>query len=163
MKNKLNNIFNNITIFHIIGAVAAIIFILSIVIITNIRQSKEKEYGEIQTNQEEFDIEEAINSTDTSVYYSEGDEDGAYNYIINGNEFVLDNTEMPAYYYSEIGNILNEKLQAAGYTSRELTFVSGTRTGTQYEAVFSISDCNDTITVTNNMGRDDYSVLIQTN
>ena len=162
MKNKLKDIFNNVTKFHIIGAVTAILFIVIIVVISNINNNEEKQYGELQTG-DNSSLEEDIKSIETTVYYSEGDEDGAYNYIINGNEFVLNNTEMPAYYYSEIGNILNEKLQDAGYTSRQLTFTSGTRSGTEYKATFSISECNDTITVTNNMGRDDYSVVIQAN
>lgn len=159
MKNKLKGLFKELTVFHYIGFGAVVLILMVFTLLSFVQNNDKKNLGDISKN-DDTDIEQLFNNQNTTVYYSEGDEDGAYNYIINGTDLINNNSEMPYYYYSEINDVLNEKLQASGYTSRELTFISGTKTGTKYEAVFSISDCNDTITVSNNMGVNDYSVVI---
>ncbi len=159
MKNKTKELLKDFTIFHYIGIGTVLIILTIFVFISKAQEKNTEKLGNISKSNE-TSLEQLVDNSEKTVYYSEGDEDGAYNYIINGSDLLSDNSEMPYYYYSEINDILNEKLQASGYTSRELTFISGSKTGTKYEAVFSISDCNDIVTVSNNMGLSDYSVVI---
>ena len=116
---------------------------------------------EIQNTSKEVSDENEQNNQ--VVYYSEGDEDGSYNYIINGDDFLANNTEMPYYYYMDIPGLLNEKLKAGGYTARQLTFIEGNLKGTEYTAVFSISESNDIVKVISNIGLNDYKITIETN
>ena len=159
MKNKIKELVKELTIFHYIGIGTVLIILTIFVLISKVQEKNTEKLGNISKSNE-TSLEQLVDNSEKTVYYSEGDEDGAYNYIINGSDLLSDNSEMPYYYYSEINDVLNEKLQASGYTSRELTFISGSKSGTKYEAVFSISDCNDTVTVSNNMGLYDYNVVI---
>lgn len=162
MKN-IKNLFKNLTAFHYAGFIVALVFIIIFALLSHFHNdfTEQKEQGKIEDTS--YDIESDINKLGASVYYSEGNEDALYNYIVNGTEFISDNKDMPYYYYSEINDLLNTELQKAGYTNRELTFTEGKLVGLYYTATFSISDCEDTISVSNNMGKDDYSIIITAN
>ena len=160
MKRKIKNLFKDITIFHYIVIFTVLLVLIIFTLLSHLQnKDNESKLGKIKVLQE-HNIEKDLSNLNKTVYYSEGDEDGAYNYIVNGSDLLNNNSEMPYYYYSEINDVLNDELKSAGYSSRKLTFITGSMTGTKYQATFSISDCNDTVTISNNMGLSDYSVVI---
>lgn len=117
---------------------------------SDMEQTNEINTAENITNSEKENI----------VYYTEGDEDGSFNYIVNGDDLIRDCQEMPYYYYQEMPEKLSDYLKTCGYSARELTFKEGSQYGTEYTAKFEISESEDFITVTSNLGLDDYTFLI---
>ncbi len=148
-----------VTTLVILGLVLMVIFS----IINSFADKKEKvDSSKVETNWKDENSVTSIPEGSEVIYYSEGDENGNYNYIVNGYDFIRDNKEMPYFYYQEIGSVLSSALEAKDIYSRELTFIRGYSYGTSYTAYFEISDSNMVISVKNDLGLDNYEIKFDT-
>ncbi len=136
-----------------------IAFVLCLVIgIIALRYQNRQEETAQTTETESSDPAIVTGYSRSDVFYSEGDEDGAYNYISNFS--MLKNTELPYVGTVSLNDRIDEYLKAADYISEKLEITNVTENGTYIYFDISIGDTGDILKSTYDIRYDSLDMYI---